>query len=543
MISFTGSTAVGKHIMAQRRRHAEARVPRARRQVGQHRPRRRRLRGAVRQRRAWCACTPGQGCAITTRMLLPRSRYDEGVEIAEDGVRDCSRTATRPTRTTWPGPLINARQRERVLGLHREGQGRGRAVRRRRRSRRRSSTRATSCSRRCSSTSTPTRRSRRRRSSARCSSVIPYDDDDDAVRIANNSRYGLSGAVNGRSLDRALRRRPPHPHRHGLGERRPVVRPRLAVRRLQGERPRPRARRRRLRGVPRDQDHRPPGSARVDGGVAPPAYAPTMATLILLRHGQSEWNLQNLFTGWVDVDLTAKGEAEAVRGGELLADAGRAARTSCTRRCRCARSAPPSCPSGPCGRSWIPVRRSWRLNERHYGALQGKDKKADGRGVRRRPGEGLAPLLRRAAAAARRSDPSIDARYADLPADVIPSRSAWPTSSTACCRTGTTASSPTSPPGGSTLVAAHGNSLRGLAMHLEGLTPRGGHRAEHPDRPAPRLRARRPDAGAVVALPRPGGRRGRRRRGAQAGGLTEPAGSGPGAHGEVRHARPRTWTR
>ena len=129
--------------------------------------------------------------------------------------------------------------------LHREGQGRGRAVPRRRRAGRRSSTRATSCSRRCSSTSTPTRRSRRRRSSARCSSVIPYEDDDDAVRIANNSRYGLSGAVNGAFARPRVRRRAAHPHRHGRGERRPVVRPRLAVRRLQGERPRPRARRRR----------------------------------------------------------------------------------------------------------------------------------------------------------------------------------------------------------------------------------------------------------------------------------------------------------
>src|SRR6195952_1507514 len=97
-------------------------------------------------------------------------------------------------------------------------------------------------------------------------------------------------------------------------------------------------------------------------------------TLVLLRHGESEWNAKNLFTGWVDVDLNAKGEAEARRGGELLKENGlrpdvlhtsvllRAIRTS-----QIALQA--------ADRHWIPVQRSWRLNERHYGALQGKDKK------------------------------------------------------------------------------------------------------------------------------------------------------------------------
>ena len=97
-------------------------------------------------------------------------------------------------------------------------------------------------------------------------------------------------------------------------------------------------------------------------------------TLVLLRHGQSTWNLENRFTGWVDVDLTDEG---ARRGAPRRAATSRtpASRpTSCTRRCSCARSTPPSSRCDECERSWIPVRRSWRLNERHYGALQGKDK-------------------------------------------------------------------------------------------------------------------------------------------------------------------------
>ena len=99
-----------------------------------------------------------------------------------------------------------------------------------------------------------------------------------------------------------------------------------------------------------------------------------MPTLILLRHGQSDWNDKNLFTGWVDVDLTELGVEQARLGGLMLAKAdllptvvhtsllSRAIRTS-------------NIALEACQRSWIPVKRHWRLNERHYGALQGKDKK------------------------------------------------------------------------------------------------------------------------------------------------------------------------
>ena len=98
-----------------------------------------------------------------------------------------------------------------------------------------------------------------------------------------------------------------------------------------------------------------------------------MPTLVLLRHGQSQWNLENRFTGWVDVDLSERGEAEARRAGELIAEAGIAfdqAYTSVlTRAIRTLWLALPAC-----GQAWIPVANDWRLNERHYGGLTGLNK-------------------------------------------------------------------------------------------------------------------------------------------------------------------------
>jgi 2,3-bisphosphoglycerate-dependent phosphoglycerate mutase len=100
----------------------------------------------------------------------------------------------------------------------------------------------------------------------------------------------------------------------------------------------------------------------------------SVGTLILLRHGESVWNAENLFTGWVDVALSDKGVAEAQRGGELLRDAGLLpdiVHTSVLRRA----ISTANIALDVAERHWIPVRRDWRLNERHYGALQGKNKK------------------------------------------------------------------------------------------------------------------------------------------------------------------------
>jgi 2,3-bisphosphoglycerate-dependent phosphoglycerate mutase len=193
-----------------------------------------------------------------------------------------------------------------------------------------------------------------------------------------------------------------------------------------------------------------------------------MATLILLRHGQSEWNLENLFTGWVDVELTDRGEAEAVRGGELLAAEGvLPAVVHTSLQIRAIRTAELSLRA--CGRSWVPVQRSWRLNERHYGALQGKDKKQtaeefgiDQVKIWRRSYDVPPPPIG--------DDDSIDARYALLPADVIPKSECLADVVDRMLPYWYDGIVPDLVAGRVTLVAAHGNSLRALAMHLEGLT-------------------------------------------------------------------------
>src|SRR3954452_21104529 len=98
-----------------------------------------------------------------------------------------------------------------------------------------------------------------------------------------------------------------------------------------------------------------------------------VGTLVLLRHGEREWNAKNLFTGWVDVDLTEKGRAEASRSGELIVEHGLFPDILYTSLLRRAITTAHLALEAA-DRLWIPVRRSWRLNERHYGALQGKDK-------------------------------------------------------------------------------------------------------------------------------------------------------------------------
>jgi 2,3-bisphosphoglycerate-dependent phosphoglycerate mutase len=197
-----------------------------------------------------------------------------------------------------------------------------------------------------------------------------------------------------------------------------------------------------------------------------------MPTLVLLRHGESEWNLANRFTGWVDVDLSPRGEEEAGRAGELLLAAGLApdvVHTSLQKRAiRTAELA-----LRVLDRSWIPVRRSWRLNERHYGALQGLDKKetaeaygADQVKIWRRSYSVPPEPLGAEAMAAQRADP----RYAALPDDVLPASECLADVVARMLPHWEDAIVSDLHDGRSVLVAAHGNSLRALVKHLDGIS-------------------------------------------------------------------------
>ncbi len=197
-----------------------------------------------------------------------------------------------------------------------------------------------------------------------------------------------------------------------------------------------------------------------------------MATLVLLRHGESEWNSKNLFTGWVDVDLTAVGEEQARLGGLMLRDAGllpTVVHTSLqTRAIRTANLA-----LDACARAWIPVRRHWRLNERHYGALQGKDKAQ----VREEYGHEQYMLWRRSYSVppppietGSEWDNSTDIRYAGLARDLVPRTECLADVVTRMLPYWYDAIVPDLRAGETVMVAAHGNSLRGLVKHLDGLT-------------------------------------------------------------------------
>ena len=194
-------------------------------------------------------------------------------------------------------------------------------------------------------------------------------------------------------------------------------------------------------------------------------------TLVLLRHGESEWNAKNLFTGWVDVDLTAKGEAEARRGGELLTAAGirpDVLHTSVQRRAiRTANIA-----LDATDLLWIPVRRSWRLNERHYGALQGKNKKQ----TLEEFGEEQFMLWRRSydtppppLAEDDEYSQFDDPRYAVLPPEVRPRTECLKDVLLRALPYWYDAIVPDLRAGSTVLVAAHGNSLRALVKHLDAI--------------------------------------------------------------------------
>ena len=191
-------------------------------------------------------------------------------------------------------------------------------------------------------------------------------------------------------------------------------------------------------------------------------------TLILLRHGESEWNAKNLFTGWVDVALSQKGVEEAKRGGQLLEDKKLLPdilHTSLLRRAihtsQLALDA--------CDRMWIPVRRSWRLNERHYGALQGKDKKE----TLAQFGEEQFKLWRRSYDV---PPPPIedgdsysqakDARYAEI-GSAVPKTECLKDVVARMLPYWNESIIPDLKTGKRILVTAHGNSLRALVKHLD----------------------------------------------------------------------------
>jgi 2,3-bisphosphoglycerate-dependent phosphoglycerate mutase len=194
-----------------------------------------------------------------------------------------------------------------------------------------------------------------------------------------------------------------------------------------------------------------------------------MPTLVLLRHGQSQWNEKDLFTGWIDVDLTAKGEDEARAGGRALVAAGvlpTIVHTSLlTRAIRTADLA-----LEEVGRLWLPVRRTWRLNERHYGDLQGRNKAE----TRERYGDEQFTAWRRSYATAppplpegdeRSARP--DPRYADLPPEVVPATECLADVVVRLRPWWEDAIGPDLKAGHVVLVVAHGNSLRALRKHLD----------------------------------------------------------------------------
>jgi 2,3-bisphosphoglycerate-dependent phosphoglycerate mutase len=193
-----------------------------------------------------------------------------------------------------------------------------------------------------------------------------------------------------------------------------------------------------------------------------------MATLLLLRHGQSDWNEKNLFTGWVDVPLSSTGEAEARRGGELLAGAGLlpdVVHTSLLRRA----ISTANLALDACDRHWIPVRRHWRLNERHYGALQGKDKKQ----TLAEFGEEQFMLWRRSydvppppIEAGGEFSQDGDPRYADLGAE-MPATECLADVVARFLPYYEESVVPDLRAGKVVLLAAHGNSLRALVKHLD----------------------------------------------------------------------------
>jgi 2,3-bisphosphoglycerate-dependent phosphoglycerate mutase len=190
-----------------------------------------------------------------------------------------------------------------------------------------------------------------------------------------------------------------------------------------------------------------------------------MTYLALLRHGQSQWNLENRFTGWVDVDLTEKGEAEAKRAGALLAESGVAFDKLFTSvQTRAIRTGSLALEAAKL--AWLPVERSWRLNERHYGALTGLDKAE----TAAKHGEDQVKVWRRSydvppppLEAGGAYDLSSDRRYAGVS---VPKTESLKLTLERVQPYWDSVIAPELRAGRNLIIAAHGNSLRAIAKHL-----------------------------------------------------------------------------
>jgi 2,3-bisphosphoglycerate-dependent phosphoglycerate mutase len=197
-----------------------------------------------------------------------------------------------------------------------------------------------------------------------------------------------------------------------------------------------------------------------------------MYRVVLLRHGESDWNRENRFTGWTDVDLSEKGVAEAHEAARLLMEGGYqfdVAFTSVLKRA--IRTL--WIVLGDMDQMWIPVQRSWRLNERHYGALQGLNKAE----TAARHGEAQVKIWRRSydtppppLAPDDERCPSRDPRYAGVPADQLPLTESLKDTVARFLPYWTETIVPVIRAGKRVLIAAHGNSLRALVKHLDGIS-------------------------------------------------------------------------
>ena len=194
-----------------------------------------------------------------------------------------------------------------------------------------------------------------------------------------------------------------------------------------------------------------------------------MPKLILVRHGQSEWNLANRFTGWWDVDLTEKGVEEAITAGRLLAERGLLPSVAFTSyQTRAIKTL--NLALEACERLWIPVTKDWRLNERHYGGLTGLDKQE----TRDKYGDEQVHIWRRSfdvppppMEEGSEFDLSADPRYAGVP---VPSAESLKLTIERVLPYWESAILPVLSSGETVLISAHGNSLRALVKHLSGIS-------------------------------------------------------------------------